>query len=370
MAFFDVTEKEIKEDILKAVKDNLETKNITNFNAGGIMRGFIEIVAYFIFLIYSLLNDVFNNAFATTATGKWLDAKCRDVALERKIATGATIYITFGRNFIKDTNVKIKAGSLIKTKTNYKGEEFFYQVVSECILLSGGKEVDVLCSSMGTGKKYNVNANTPLILVNTISGIDYAVVGQDKTVQYAIDPESDEELRERYFLKWTSLSVGGKDYYKAIALNVSGVKTATVFPTSRGAGTIDIVITGIDGDPSDALISEVQLVVNEGLQFDGIDVIVSKPFIYPIVLILTITVYYLTNTAAEFIQAVKDVLNSYFNNVEVGEDFIESRVKKQLLNSFENIKAVSFNLGDITLNNKQFLKVTIQTVNIIIEAEK
>lgn len=369
MAFFEKTEIEIKEEMLEKVRTNLSTKGITNFNSGGIMRGFIEIVSYFISLLYAVLNNVFLNAFAKTATGVWLDNKVSDVGITRKKGVKAQVYFTFGRNVIKDSNVKIKAGTIIKTRMNYEGKEFLYKALNETILQANIQEIDVLCEAVEIGSSYNIASGTSIIIVNTISGIDYAVLNDNKVKTYGTDDESDDELRERYFVAWSGLNSGGKDYYKALALEVDGVKEVNVFPVSRGAGTLDLVIVSETGEPSDQLILDVQNKINDNLQFDGIDVDIVKPILVSISLNIDLTVYHLSELESDYITRVTDFLNNRFLQYKVGEDFIASRLKTDLFNSFTNLKNVVLDSGDVVLTDYQLLDISISSISVTVDTE-
>lgn len=70
------------------------------------------------------------------------------------------------------------------------------------------------------------------------------------------DIESIESLLARYLDVVQSPPAGGADYdYRRWAKEVDGVADALVLPRRRGAGTVDIVITGSAGNPSEEVVA-------------------------------------------------------------------------------------------------------------------
>ena len=77
-----------------------------------------------------------------------------------------------------------------------------------------------------------------------------------KAAEYGLelkDGESQQDLLDRLLLKMQKPSTSGnKNDYLNWALSVEGVGAAKVFPTSRGAGTVDVAVIGTDRRLMDA----------------------------------------------------------------------------------------------------------------------
>jgi uncharacterized phage protein gp47/JayE len=140
------------------------------------------------------------------------------------------------------------------------------------------------------GAKYNVGAGQINQLVTVIPGVDYVTNAADWITREGTDDETDDELRARVKAKWTQLSVGGgRDAYIAWAQEVPGVVVVQVDDNQpRGQGTVDVIITGTAGLPSQALIDEVQARINERKPLCT-DVLVVAPT--PVAVDITATVY-------------------------------------------------------------------------------
>lgn len=361
MGMFNYSESDIKEQLYEKIRANAETKKITNFNIGGVMRGFLEIVAYFIYLFYELLEKIYLNAYAKTAAGAWLDRKCADVMITRNPSVAVEGHFTFGRT-AKLENVKIKVGTLVRTVTNINGEKYTYATTEAAILQSGQLAISIPVRCITKGVKYNISSGTSVNFVSTVSGIDYVNVPDKWIDTYGEDEESDDDLYERYTLQWETTTTGTAAYYQKLALAVSGVLNAKVFPVSRGAGTLDIVITSTEGSPSETLLQAVRDNIEENKFFDGIDVGVISPALIELSLAISLSCSYIEDAEA-LAENVRTTLNDYFTSFEIGQNFIASRVKTQVLNAYSNVIDVTLSQGtNITLSPRQLLSVTITAI--------
>ncbi|UPG87037.1 baseplate J/gp47 family protein [Luteibacter aegosomatis] len=94
-------------------------------------------------------------------------------------------------------------------------------------------------------------------------GIDAAAV-VSTALANGSDIESQASLLDRYLTLLRRPPAGGNHYdYKRWAESIPGVASAYVYPLRRGLGTVDIVIVGPDGLPSDELIAQVQTYIDD-----------------------------------------------------------------------------------------------------------
>lgn len=370
MSFFNVTESQIKTDLYNKVKKNLQTKKITNYNVGGILRGFIEIVGYFIYLFYQLLEKIFLNVFAHSATEDiWLDEKVAEIGLERNPATKAEGNFVCGRETLDTTNIIIDAGKIIKTETDSTGNQYSYEVTEETILPANTLEILVPVKSLGTGTSYNIVGGTNVKLANPIDGIDFVTVPTDWTTTPAEDKETNKDLYERYKIKWQSENEGGVAYYKTLALSVAGVKDVSVVPTMNGAGTLGVIITSTAGPASAELVTAVQTLINDNLYFDGIVVTVAAAEELSHTIDIVFDLYSsFENQAAEdtFKASVRTVASSYITAKQgIGVDFVPFNFKKYLADYFgeDTVKNITLsNESVIVISNTKILSLTIDNI--------
>jgi uncharacterized phage protein gp47/JayE len=99
------TAADLRANIVQAI-DDLNSL-LTNFNAGGLSGTYIEALCVLMGSdastipgsqlegAYELLNDVRNAAYISTATGEFLDLRCADVGVTRKLATASTTGVIF-----------------------------------------------------------------------------------------------------------------------------------------------------------------------------------------------------------------------------------------------------------------------------------
>jgi uncharacterized phage protein gp47/JayE len=371
MSFFSYDQDTIKNSLLDKVQANLKTNKITDYNISGIFRAFIEIVAYFIYLFYELLEKIFLNVFAATATGSWLDSKCKDVGISRTSATKATGYFTFARETAENTNIKIAAGKIIKTATTSSGKQYSFVVAEDTILPANSTSVKVLVNSNGTGTAYNIASGTSLSLATPIDGIDSVTVEDGWLTTYAEDEESDDDLRDRYTLKWTASNSGNKAYYKELALEVEGVKDVNVITVSAGA--INVVITSTaGGTASSDLITSVQTVLNNNLLFDGVTVTAVAAAVVSHALNITLSCYSLTDTEANFISEIRNAISTYISaNITIGKDFVPGKLAAYLYNNYSEIKNIVFSDETVTsIGNNQILGLSVGTITVNTGAEE
>lgn len=179
---------------------------------------------------YANQESILINAFADTASGSYLDCKCAELGIIRKLATKATGSV----KIIGTIGATMTKGSLVATElVTFKTKE------SITIGESGSAVVDVECVENGTVG--NVVANAIKYFPITIEGISSVTNFKNFTSGY--DTETDESLRKRYYDKVnTPATSGNVAHYEQWAKVVTGVGSAKVFPTWNGAGTVKVII--------------------------------------------------------------------------------------------------------------------------------
>ncbi|GAB6170793.1 hypothetical protein JCM15765_02710 [Paradesulfitobacterium aromaticivorans] len=244
----------------EAVAD-LQTRKfrITNFRPGRIFYTLLELAAKAASGIYTLLPLVLRQLFLSTATGAWLDLVAADRAgVYRKQAQKAKWNLRVGR---QDTSQRatVPLGSIATTQEDASGKVLRYFATSKVVLDVGVAEALVPFEAEFGGAGYNVGPGQINRLGLFLVGIDSITNDADGLALEGTDTESDDSLRLRALNKTVGIAYGGsKEMYRAMAEEIVGVARARVDTSQpRGEGTIDVVLLGTEGVPSQTVIDQV-----------------------------------------------------------------------------------------------------------------
>ncbi len=244
--------------------------------AKGVIRGMLELWNWGLYQLYLFLQSVLTQAFASSATGLWLDLHCRQVEIYRlaKTKTAGTVHFMRAGS---TGNVMIPAGRIVKTLPDGTGAVYRFVTISEVVLADGRTEVAAPVRAEEYGAGPNVVTGQINRIVTTISGVDSVENRPGWLTSEGTDQEADDALRERYVLAWQEKNGCTKYAYQAWARSVTGVASATILDQHpRGQGTVDVVITGTAGAPTTELIQAVDAVVQAKRPIND-DVLVKGP---------------------------------------------------------------------------------------------
>ena len=289
---------------------------VTNLNIGGPFRTLAESALSPQADLYVLLAQVAPQGFATYATGQWLDVKVSEVGITRLLATKATGNVTIAP---ADTTspLLIPAGSVVATEPGPDGTVLRYFVTADTVIAGGQATGTVPVQAEFAGCAYNVGQGYITVLETYIPGVASVTNGADWITSGGTDDETDEALRERYFLKWDELAQGGTDdSYRGWARNAGAVSVAVNSQAPRGQGTVDVIITGPTGAPSADLISQVQAYIDQRRP-NVADVLVKGPTAVTVDVVATIVMPADTGDAAAAQAAAAANIQAYFGNGEV-----------------------------------------------------
>ncbi len=247
--------------------DNLTAKQEEYVTAGwlplrlnmnkGIVRGLIELWCWGLWQLYQFLALVLGQAFPDTATGLWLDLHCKQVGVARKPATKAsgTVYFTRAGT---DGNVPIPAGRVVRTKPDGAGYIYRYVTTAAAILPDGASEIAVAVEAEEYGAAANATAGQICEITTVIPGIDAVENRAGWLLSEGASQEEDTSLWVRYELAWKQLNGCTKYAYEAWAREVTGVADAKILDQHpRGQGTVDVIVLGTAGIPTQALLDAV-----------------------------------------------------------------------------------------------------------------
>lgn len=200
---------------------------------------------------YKTLNEILDQGFAETATAKNLDKKVEEYGLERKRAKAADGYVT----------IKGSEGSIIHKGDAVASDTYNYIFQENSQIVNGEASVLVQCEE--TGASGNVAAQSIKYFPKTLQGLTEVVNKEAFTNGY--DEESDEDLRERYYIKVRTPATSGNIYhYKNWALSCVGVGECKIIPLWNGNGTVKVVLLDSNKRKADEeLINNVSVYIEE-----------------------------------------------------------------------------------------------------------
>ena len=207
--------------------------------------------------MYIEMDTVLNETFADTASLYYLKKRAAERGISQILATNAILQGEF-----TPTTLELAVGSRFSCDN-------LNHVITEKVTDGVYK---LKCETAGT--EGNVHLGT-LIPIDYIAGLETAELTE--VLIPAIDDETVEHLRERYFNSMTSQAFGGNvaDYKEKVTtlpdIAVGGVK---VTPVWNGGGTVKLtIIDGSFGVPSEELVAAVQNKIDPvGHQGEGVGI--------------------------------------------------------------------------------------------------
>ena len=229
----------------------------------GMARGFIEIVCWGLWQLYTLLEKLLTQAVPRHASGDWLDLHADGVGLERRPALKASGLVLFlrDRNY-QGGNVRIPAGRIVRTQPGGAGNVYRYVTTADAVLPADADRVAVPVKSEEYGAAANASAGQICELVTPVPGVRSVTNAAGWLASEGADEETDAQLRERYELVWRANNGCTKYAYKAWALSVPGVASVEILDRHpRGQGTVDVVVRGTAIIPTEALLQKVRAAI-------------------------------------------------------------------------------------------------------------
>lgn len=315
----------------------------------------LKLLAGEIFSCQMNLDFVKRQAFLESATGEYLDYHGRQRGLERKQALKAKGYVTFSTAYALTYSLTIPKGTIVAVSGD---SPIMFETDSEAVISTGKTSVTVACTACQGGAKGNVNSGQIRVLVNSAGDVTYVINTSGFTG--GADEESDEQFRKRICDTIINTSNGANAaYYKKLALSVEGVEGAGVIPLNRGAGTVDVFISGKGIAASDELVAQVQSLLNEKREINT-DVLVSSAAQWSVTFYVTVNIkegYDFETIRQQCITAVKD----YVASLGVGEPIYISDLS-ELIHHIEGVKSHWFSESDRFPTQATFPVATSVTV--------
>ena len=237
--FSGYTKAQIERDMLAQVDPSLDTRQ------GSMIQTALGPVAWYLEGLYMTLSQIQQNSNPSTAVGEALELLTAARNVNRTQARAAVRRGTF--------NVEIPTGSQFRT---INGADSLVFTSGNLISSSDGSYVyQLTCNTPGSAGNSYTGALLP---VTAIAGLTSANIGA--VITAGTDEETDDSLRNRYFLSFDTPAFGGNiSSYRQTILALDGVGAVQVYPVWNGGGTVLCSILGDDLKPAlPATVQEVQ----------------------------------------------------------------------------------------------------------------
>ncbi len=316
----------------------------------GLFRGLIELWAWGLYQLYLFLVTVLTQAYPSTATGAWLDLHCTQVEISRLAATQATGTCVFYREDT-DGNVVIPEGRVVRTRVDGLGNIYRFVTTEEVVLPDGQEEISVTVKAESYGSNSNVAVGMICELVTVIEGVDGVRNDADWLLTEGSDEEDDDRLRERYWLAWASINGCTADAYRSWAMSVTGVAAVSIMDEHpRGQGTVDVVICGTAGIPTQDLVDQVTAVMEAKRPIND-DTLVTGPD--QVDVDIDIELELTSGDAAQIILEAENRIHALFfgssldgvDVLEIGQDVTQDMLSTLIMagsTASGNVKKVNF----------------------------
>ena len=194
---------------------------------------------------------VLAQSFPQTAAGAYLDLHAALRGLRRAEPSAATGTLRFSLDAARETDVSVPAGTVCLTAGLVR-----FVTTADGVIAAGETSCDVPARAEETGASGNADANA--VTQMALPPIGVAACTNPAAFTGGADAEDDDTLRTRVLESFVRLPNGANAaFYETRARSHAGVGGVEVKPRSRGVGTVDVIVAGTAGVPSQALLDEI-----------------------------------------------------------------------------------------------------------------
>ncbi len=224
------TADQIEADMLNEMSKKYEKSD------GFLTRSIIKSESIELSEIHQLANNIVKMFNVDNLEGEELEAVVRDrTGITRKTATKAKVELTI------TGNATITVGDMFSTSNNI----IFTSTEAKVIMASG--TIIAECSEYGILGMVGAESITQMPV--TITGVE--TITNSEPSHDGFEAESDEALRERYYIFLRTPATSGNIYhYQLWASQVTGVGRSRVFPLWNGPNTVEVVVIDSNMQPA------------------------------------------------------------------------------------------------------------------------
>lgn len=326
-----------------------------------------------------MIEDILPNLFVKTAKGKFLQVQAWSVGIDFKEATKTQGLVTFTKNDIA-VSVTVPKGTVIQTERI--NDTIFKLITDEDATIEKGViSAKVPATAELAGAAYNLAEGYYCILPVAIAGIKGAVNADDWLSTAGADRENDDELRDRYRAKFSSVGKHHIDsVYKSLVSEIAGISIDRIYilhDAPRGAGTANIYLLLDRGVNSQPFIDKVNnYLMAQGYHGHGDDIRALKMPETEQVLTATLHFYAADsvslNRQAEIKKGVEQMIRCAFRENTLYQvtktypymRFSFSKLGEEIHQQFAELRSIEWGQGDvINLLNIPVIKELTVTIN-------
>ena len=311
--------------IYERMKNNYIESSGNNFDEASEIAVRMKVMAGEIFNAYSSLEWLKRQMFASSASGEYLDYIARERGIERRQATKAKGVLTFSVEEASSDPILIPRGTVVVTPGS---NPLRFYTTEDAVLPLMTMSVSVNAEAEVAGFAGNILAGINFLPVSVPAEI--VQIRNNSRFVGGADTETDSSLRERIKDTYYCVPNGmNKAYYQQLAKKVEGVKKVGVVSFARGAGTINVYVSGNEDDISQAVVDEVAQVIQSKREIN-LDVQVFAAVKSPYNLNVTVKAKagYTQNDVTELIA---QAFEEYLSTIPMGGKLYLSSLGKYLL---------------------------------------
>lgn len=266
----DITLAKIREEDLAIFRHEEVFPQLTNLNSGSPGRRLAEMMSRGKYEVYKFLDqELLPQLYWRTASGAWLDLRAAEENLTRLPAAKALGYVTLAREEAAGSAV-VQAGAQVGTDIDpLTLTRRLFRITKEAVAGDGQAEIKVPVEAVEAGANGNVGVGAISQFVAGLEAWDsvtnesdwLTAEGRDeeedgRTLDFGEQGENASGLRLRIHLAKQAGNRCNHAQYKLLAYT-AGAKGVRLART-RGAGTVDITISGPAGLPTESLLAAVK----------------------------------------------------------------------------------------------------------------
>lgn len=292
-------------------------------------------VAAQIYALYVQADWVNRQCFPQTAEGEYLDRHAQLRGLERRAGTAAEGILRFETDSAPQADLSIPAGTVCMTAGLVR-----FETTETGVIAAGSTWTEVPAQALEPGAAGNVAAGTVRAMAVAPVGVNRCTNPQG--FSGGVDPEGDEELRERVLETFRRMPNGANAaYYEQSAMSFSQVAAAAVVPRPRGVGSVDVVVTTAAGAPDGTLLEALQDYFEQRREI-AVDVLVRAPQVKQVS--VAVQVQQAGNRDGEEVrQRVEEAVQSWFDGRLLGQNILRAKLGQLIfgVDGVENYRIIA-----------------------------
>lgn len=312
------------QELYDIAKDEIINKDTTlnDFNEGSALDVHTGISAVVGTELVYQLTRIIRAFYVRTAEGEDLDNRLKDFNIIRKSSTAANGTITL-------TRTRYSMSEQIPINTTFKcedGTEFYNENLVSFAAGQQSLEVEIIAKIPGISG--NILANQ--ITIISPSTTNPMTIVHDE-FNNGIDGETDEQLRERFYLELSTMARGTRPALIACALRFAGVTNASVQLVH--SGYTKLYIDSGTGTPSAELLAEIQTELDANWRAAGekVDVVAAETVSIDVSITVTIDLDY-TDLTEDILAGAEEAISELFQTKLMGEAIYKSEIVKTVMN--------------------------------------